>query len=805
MIKNYFKTAIRFLLKNKTFSFINIAGLAIGTVCCLYIVLFVKEEYSYDKHHKDVDHIYRLNTDLIVSGDAHRNATSSPPIAPAMKKDFGEVQQFTRVVSTINVNQHLLRYKEKSFYEKNALFADSTFFDVFTYHFVYGTPANALTEPYSVVLLKSVADKLFGDEDPVGKTIEMDNSYGKQDFKVTGVVDERFGKTHIHANLFITMNSGGIGEYVRTNNTWAGNNFAFSYVKLNPLADAEALEKKLPAFLIKYGGEQLKESGMQKKLLLQPVTSIHTTAGFKNEMDKTVGPSFLYILLVIAAMVQLIACINFMNLSTARATKRAKEVGVRKVIGASRKELIKQFLGESLLLSFVAMLIALPLLWLALPHLNDITRATISVSLFLDYQIWLLLLGLLLITGILAGSYPAFYLSAFQAIKVMKGNFTSYISAAGIRRSLVVFQFVLSICLIIGIIVIYSQLRYIKNRDLGFEQNQQLVFTFHTQETKGKAPLFMEQLRQLPEIKAVSRANNYVSQFVFNDMGVHLAGGDMAHTSDAQFMITDEYFVKATGIKMVSGRDFRIHDSTRVLINETLAKQLGLEPATAVGTRLYSEHTDENLVFEVAGVMKDFNYNSLHNDVKPFMLVYGPSEYHPNVIVNAGTDNYQALLGKIKTVWSQHLPSVPYEYVFLDEQVQKQYETEITFSRIINSFTLIAILISCLGLFGLATFSAEQRTREIGIRKVVGASGSAIVTLLSKDFLKLVAIAIVIASPVAWWAMSKWLEAFAYRVPVSWWMFAMAGGLAIFIAMATVSFQAIRAAVANPVKSLRTE
>jgi putative ABC transport system permease protein len=315
----------------------------------------------------------------------------------------------------------------------------------------------------------------------------------------------------------------------------------------------------------------------------------------------------------------------------------------------------------------------------------------------------------------------------------------------------------------------------------------------------------MTALRQLPEVKAVSRANNYLSQFVFNDMTIHTAGGTMANGTDAQFMRSDEYFVKASGIKMISGRDFRLHDSTRILINETLAHRLGLDPATAPGTRVYSEQDDGNIILEIAGVMKDFNYNSLHSEVRPFMLAYSPDQNQPHIIVNTATDNYKMLLGKIETVWKQFLPTVPFEYAFLDDQIQKQYESELTFSRIINSFTIIAILISCLGLFGLATFSAEQRTREIGIRKIVGASGSSIVALLSKDFLKLVTIAIVIASPIAGWTMSKWLEAFAYRIPVSWWMFAMAGGIAILIAVITISFQAIKAAVANPVKSLRTE
>ncbi len=809
MLKNYFKTTFRNLWKNKTYSLINIVGLAIGTLCCLYILLYVEDQYSYDKHHKDVRTIYRVNTVLELSGDRNSNATSSPPIVPAMKNDFGEVLQFTRVVPAISVKQHLLRYKERSLYEKEILFVDSTFFDMFTWHFVNGSASKALADPYSAVISKATAGKLFGKDDPVGKMIEIDNAYGKHDFKVTGVVDEELGKSHIRANMFITMNSGGIGEFVRTNDAWAGNNFASSYVKLHPQATAAALESKLPAFLNKYGQQQLKDLGMKKQLHLQSVSSIHTTTGYEHELSKTVSPSFLSILLLIATLIQVIACINFMNLSTARASTRAKEVGVRKVIGAGKRDLVRQFLGESFLLSCIGIIIALPLLWLALPYLNQLTQADIQLQFFTDYRLWLVIAGLVTITGLVAGSYPAFYLSAFQAIKVIKGNFTNHVSAAGIRRSLVVFQFVLSIVLIAGIVIIYSQLSYMKNKDLGFEKGQQLVFTFHTDDTKNKMQALMDDMRKLPEVKAVSKANNYPSQFVFNDMNFYAPGGNMNTAEDIQFMLTDENFVKTNGIKIISGRDFGLYDSNRVLVNETVVKRLGLNVETAPGTRLYSQRGQgaENLFsVEIAGVMKDFNYNSLHENVRPFMLRYAPeSDALSHVIVSVNSKDYKSLLSKLESAWHKNIPSVPFEYAFLDDEVQKQYETEITLSKIINSFTLMAILISCLGLFGLAAFSAEQRKKEIGVRKVIGATVPGIVRLLSKDFLKLVMIAFIIAIPIVWWAMNQWLEGFAYRIQVSWWMFALAGLIAFAIAIITVSSQAIRAAIANPVKSLRTE
>jgi putative ABC transport system permease protein len=769
-------------------------------------VLYINDQYSYDKQHKDVADIYRITTLWTVQGEKNNWGTVTAPVAPTMKSDFSEVAQYTRMVPAIGIDHHLLTYKDKSLYESDAVFADSTLFDVFNFHFDNGDPKTALVNPYAVVLLKPTADKLFGKEDPIGKIIQVDNAYGKHDFTVTGVVDESLGKSHIHANFFMSMNSGGFGSFVSKDKSWAGNNVVISYVKLQPHTNIAALEKRLPAFLEKYGQAQLTKLGMAKELHLQPVRAIHTSPGFRGlELTKPVSPAFLYVLMLIAVLIQVIACINFMNLSTARASKRAKEVGVRKVIGAERKDLVKQFLGESFMLSLIGVLIALPLLIAVLPYLNQITQADIRLSLLTDYRLWLMLTATVVITGLVAGSYPAFYLSAFQAIKVIKGNLTNHVSAAGIRRSLVVFQFVLSIVLITGIIVINSQLNYIKNKDLGFEKDQRLVFSFHTGDAIDKMPAFIDDMRRLAEVKTVSRANNYPGQPVLYDLHLFLEGGNIATAPDASLVEADEYFVRATGIKMAAGRDFRAFDSGKVIINESLAKKLNLDVQKAAGTRLYSQTGNGSpLVFEIAGVMKNYNHSTLHDEVKPLFMLYS-SEGGSEIVVHTNSKNYKSLLAKIAAVWHSNLPAVPFEYAFLDEEVQQQYKAEIVLSNIINSFTLMAVVISCLGLFGLAAFSAEQRSKEMSVRKILGASVPGIAGLLSKDFLKLVGIAIVIATPIAWWTMNNWLQAYAYRVTISWWMFALSGGIAVVIALLTVSFQAIRAAVANPVNTLRSE
>ncbi|WP_214071621.1 ABC transporter permease [Mucilaginibacter sp. dw_454] len=803
MFKNYLKVSLRFLLKNRFFSLINIVGLAIGTLCCMYILLYVQEQYSYDHHHKDAKNIYRITTSTTFAGDSKNMATASPPIASAMKSDFPEVIQYTRVIRTLGIKEHLISYQEKSFYEEGAFMVDSTFFDVFTYHFVKGSPSNALTEVNSIILLKPVADKLFGKVDPIGKVITMDDADGKNNFRVTGVVDESAGKSQLSANMFIRINRNGYGGNMLTNNSWAGNNFAQSFVKLRAGASASALEKKLPAFLDKYGKEQLKSTGMTKVLHLQPLLTIHTTTGYEAEEGKITSSSFLYVLILIAVLIQVIACINFMNLSTARASKRAKEVGVRKVIGAGKYDLITQFLGESFLLAFISVVIALPLLWLVLPYLNQITQANIQLTLLSNPTLWLMLLALVLITGLVAGSYPAFYMSAFMAIKVIKGNFNNQVSASGLRRSLVVFQFVISIILITGIIIIYSQLNYIKNRDLGFNKDQQIILTFHTNETQKRMDALAIDLQQLSEVRSISRTSNTFGANEYFDWEVYLPGTNPAEGIDQQNLYTDENFVKTMGVKIIGGRDFMKNDSGKVLINETLAKRLAINPVKALGTKLLAQ---DDRKYEIAGVVKDFNYKSLHDNLSAFMIIYAPKANEVNsLIINTNSKNYESFLANVQRIWHKNLPQTPFDYTFMTDKMQKAYETDIVLSHIINSFTLIAILISCLGLFGLAAFSAEQRNKEIGIRKVLGASVSGIVHLLSKDFLKLVIISFVIASPITWWAMNKWLQAFVYRVNISWWMFAMSGVIAIIIALFTVSFQAFKAAIANPVKSLKSE
>jgi putative ABC transport system permease protein len=777
MFKNYLKTSLRFLTRNKGFTLINVAGLSIGTFCCLYILLYVRDQFSYDLCFTRSGDMYRVVSQVgeTRSGSPRMQATTTPPVGPALAADFGQSLSFTRVVPTIGSDQHLLLYKDKVVTEKNAYLVDPNFFDLFDFHFSAGSADQALNVPNGIVLSKEVADKLFETDDPSGKAMEdplgkmilIKNGYGDIVFKVTGVIDESYGKSSIQAGIFFRMDPENFHWLL--DNSWVSHNIVYTFIRLKPGVEAREVEEKLPDFLTRHTGVPTGQSGNKPALHLQPIHDIHTSGEYEGEMGKTVSGFFLDLLIGIAILIQLLACVNFMNLATARASKRAKEVGVRKIIGAGETGLVVQFLGESLMLSVLAELITMPLLASLLPWLNQLTGADIQRTLFTDPAVWLMLAVVGGVTGILAGSYPAFYLSAFQATKVLKGDFSSHVSISSLRRCLVVFQFVLSIVLISSVVIIRRQLDYVQSRDMGFTKDDEIVFNFYTYATKKTAVYFSLGLRQLPEVTEVSQTDNYPGGFHYVDEHIYLPGASAGAAVSVQ----------------------------------TLAQRLDLDPAKAWGRTVVSV---TGVKYRIAGVLKDFNYQSLHDQISPFMLVYKLNRFDFNhLIVRARSSKYASLLHNMQLLWKRRVFMAPFEYSFLSEDVKRMYETEFIMSRIISSFTVFAIFISCLGLFGLAAFSAEQRTKEIGIRKIVGASVLRIVRLLSSDFFTLICLAFLVAVPITWWIMNRWLNVFAYRIEISWWMFALSGGAAIIIAMAVVTYQAAKAAVINPVKSLRAD
>ena len=806
MLRNYLRIAFRNLQKYKSFSIINIFGLTLGTACCLYILLYVKDEYNYDRHHEDVDQIFRVATDVGKPGDLLKLASCSPPIPGTMKRDFAEIEEATRFVVMFTDNRKVFRVDDKVHYETDGVYADSSFFNVFTYDFIYGSPHRALANPYDVVLSEQTALSFFGDVDPVGKTFEMDTDEGRQNLKVTGVFSKNLGKSHIQANYFLAMDSGGAGSFAVISQEWVGNNFTHSYVKLSPNASAASLEAKLPEFMDRYAGESLKDQEVQKILSLQPIASIHTTPGRVAEPGNPVSPMLLFILLGIAGLIQLIACINFMNLSTARATRRTKEIGIRKVIGAQRESIIWQFLSESVIFAFFAVFIAVPLITFLLPTLNQLTGVELSANFLMDQRVWLGIVLFGLFTGLLAGSYPAFYLSNFRPLEVLKNTTRHLGGHVNLRQALVVFQFVLTIALISCVIIIQEQLRFIQQQELGYDPDQKIVLTFRTNDALRQAEAYRDAIQRIPGVEQVSRANNYPSQFVFNDLTLYEKGASVKEAKMVKFMRVDEYFVNTLGMELLQGRDLKQVDTLGgVLVNQALLRAFDIPETEAVGQRVLNGTQDYIEEMEIVGVIRDFNFNSLYNEVTPFMLVYDDRESNAQMIIRSETSDYSQLLGQLQRTWESQIPFVPFEYTFIDEAVQRQYEGDRRLSSILNSFTFLTILISCLGLLGLAAFTAERRTKEIGIRKVLGASVVGITAMISKEFLKLVLIAIVLSVPLAWWAMSNWLENFAYRVEIQWWMFVLAGLSAIVVAMLTVGYQSMKAALADPVWALRNE
>jgi putative ABC transport system permease protein len=805
MIRNYFKIAFRNLVHNKVFSSINIFGLAVGLATCLLIMLYIFDELSYDKHHVAADRIYRIAT---ATRDGNWAATAAP-IAQGLKTDFPEVEQVTRLLKFPNLEKMLLKYEQnkeqKHFFETNGYYVDSTFFQIFTYQFTYGNGQTALNRPNSLVLSETLAGKLFGSENPVGKVIKMGLPFGEFNYTVSGVF-KSVHKSHLDAHFFLSMRNGDIGGWVDQQKNWATNNIFHTYVKLRKEANASAFEQKLPAFINRHGEADLKALGVSKSLFMQAVPDIYLTSDLDNEISPNGSLTYLYIFGSIAVFLLLIACINFMNLSTARSEKRAKEVGVRKVMGAVKASLIRQFLGESLLMSLFALVLALVFIQLALPIFNELTQKNLTLSQNPVFVVWIAVVTL--VTGLLSGIYPAFYLSSFKPITVLKGRLINSISAITLRKSLVVFQFTISITLILGAMVIWQQLSYVQNQQLGFNKTQQIVVPLQNKQATSTYTALKNEVLKNPNVVSAASGSTYPGIESADDLLFYAEGKSVTEAVDIHFASVENDYIETLGLTLLHGRAFSQNftaDSSSIILNEAAIKELGYDAQTAVGKMVYFEWEKVQHPMQIVGVVKDFNYESLHQKIKPYGLTTTIGDKHRYLIANVRTKDYANLLAHFEQTWKKLNPETPFTYSFLDQDFQRNYEKEQLTSRIVVYFTLIAIVIACLGLFGLATFSAEQRTKEIGIRKVLGASVVGITTLLSKDFLKLVFISNGIAFPLAWWAMNQWLTEFAYRIEIQWWTFAIAGSLAVVVALLTISFQSVKAALMNPVKSLKSE
>jgi putative ABC transport system permease protein len=812
MLKNYFKVAFRGLTRNKAFSIINIFGLSIGLTTCLLILTYIVSESGYDRQNKDADLIFRvISQENTATNTEEKGWAGAPaPLAGGLKADLPEVAVSTRLLKFPMVDKMLLTAKtekdKKQFYETNGYYVDSTFFSVFTYDFRYGTAAACFQRPNSVVLSEELAQKLFGKENPVGRPVTVGLPFGNFEYTVSGVFLDRDRKSHIPAHFFLSMHNNDVGKWVQSMTNWATTTIFHTYIRLKATPDLAAFQRKLNADIDRYAAADLKAFGVHRHFALQPLTSIylHSNAGY--EIAPVGNATTLYILGSIAAFVLLIACINFMNLSTARSAKRAKEVGVRKVLGAEKRSLITQFLGESILMSGLALLLAVGLTRLLLPVFNSLVQK--ELRLFDEPAIWLGIAALTLVTGIIAGLYPAFYLSAFRPIAVLKGRLLNNFSALAIRKGLIVFQFTISICLVSAAIIVARQLDYLDSRPLGFKKDQQLVLPLQSQQAADNFVALKNELGKIPAVHSVTGGSSYPGIENINSLLFYGEGKTVHDVVSITTIEPEEDYLRTLGLTLLRGREFTRNstaDSTNIILNETALKQLGYDPETAIGRRIYYDFQGKHGTLQIIGIVRDFNFESLYNPIKPMAFTNLWPDKHRYLIANLSAANYSSLLAEVEAAWKRINSGVPFVYSFLDKDFQANYEKDQRASRIVGYFTFVTILIACLGLFGLSVFSAEQRTREIGIRKVLGASVTNISLLLSKDFLKLVAIAIFIASPLAWYGTNLWLQGFAYRIGVQWWLFLVAGGIALLIAWLTVSFQAIKAAIANPVTALRSE
>jgi putative ABC transport system permease protein len=806
MIKNYIKTAFRTLIKNKGFTAINVFGLALGLAACLLIVFYVFDELSYDRYNINADRIYRVNEDLKLGDNKVQYAVCMPPLAKTLKSDFPQVENTVRLKA--GGGMHVKKGNE-NILEYNMLFADPSIFDVFTLPIIYGNKAIALTDPNTVVITESTAKKYFNKVDVVGQNLITD---GNHVMKITAVIKDIPQQSHFHADFILSMASFPDSR----SNEWLRSDYN-TYVLMRKGADYKKLEAQFPQLLRRYSGDQMQaelkmsydkfeQSGSYFRMNMIPLTDIHLHSNQSGELSPNGTTQYVYIFSVIAIFILLIACVNFMNLSTARSSNRAREVGVRKVLGSARKYLVAQFLSESILITLLSVIIALVIAIGILPAFNNFSGKDIVVN--ATTLVWLIPVSILavLVIGFLAGLYPAFFLSAFKPIDVLKGKVSTGFKGGRLRSFLVVFQFSISIILIVGTLVVYNQLHYIQNRDLGYNRNQILVIQ-NAFELGGHEKTFKQEIKQLPGVENATLTGflpttQNRSTAIFYKQAV----ADPKQAIFPQTWNVDEDYVKTLGMKLAAGRNFSAQmpsDSSTVVINETAAKFLGF--TNAVNKIIYKSSGGATPTFKaytIIGVIKDFNFSSLRDNITPVILQLGDDT--GDLSLRVQTANLPALLSQIETKW-QGMSAAHFQYSFMNLDFDAMYRTEQRTGTIFIAFTILAIAIACLGLFGLAAYAAEQRTKEIGIRKVLGANVSLIVAMLSRDFIKLVCIAILISSPIAWWAMNKWLQDFAYRTNFQWWVIGVAGLTAIIIAFITISFQSFKAAVANPVKSLRSE
>lgn len=811
MFKNYFNIAVRSLTRYKFYSLLNILGLSIGLASFMLISLFVVDELSYDKHIPGWDRIHRINFQATLNGTDHNSATVGSPTAEALVNDYPEV------LESVRLNGHstwFIRKKEslQTFKEEYVLMADSNYFEFFGTELIYGNVKTALVRPNTIAISESIARKVFGEDNPLGETVVLDN---RIDYEVTAVYPDLPTSSHMRHDMLLSMST---FDWVR-NGHWLSTNFP-TYIKLKEGATAQSLESKFPGMIDRYCAplisqflnmnmDEFRESGNALNFTLIPMADIHLHSNLEGEIGANGDIKYVYIFSVVGLFILLLACINFMNLSTARSAKRAKEVGIRKVMGAYRNQLIGQFLSEAILLSLISFIIAYGLALLTIPAFNQISGKVLEMSSALSPGFLIPMLLIMLVVGLFAGSYPAFYLSSFRPVQVLKGKMAQGLKSGAIRSTLVVFQFSISIIMIIGTAIVFDQLSYIQNKKVGYDKDQ-VIIVEDTWLLREQARTFKNESARHANIISNTMTNFTVTGNYSNS---DLYFRSPAVASDESQVIREAHvdydFIGTMGIKLLGGRNFSKEfgtDSTAVLINEAAVRLFGYEDAISDKLYTYGGDQDEPTIegYNIIGVVKDFHFQSLKNSIEPLVIHFNEGANGRTLFKVSGND-VEGTLAHIQEAWEEVVPGQPFAYNFLDQKFKALYENEKRTGDVFGVFAFLSIFIACLGLFGLASFTAEQRTKEIGIRKVLGASIAGIITLLSKEFIKLVIIAFVIAAPVSYYFMDQWLTDFEYRTTLKPLTFIVSGVMALIIAWLTMGSQSYMAAKADPAKSLKDE
>lgn len=798
MFRNYFKVTIRSIRKNKLYAFVNIVGLTVGITGCVLIGLYVWNELSYDKFNSNADRIARVTMEYKSSGTVSAVAVTGTKVGPQMQRTFPQVETYIRCIKY----DRPVANGTKVFDEKNILYADADFFKVFSFKLLRGDAASVLNSANKLVLAESTAKKYFGNEDPVGKTLRFNDA---QDYEVTGIVADAPLNSQIQYNMVASFASLGASK---TEEWWSAN--YITYVLLHDATQFTGLQQQLNTYMQKVSNEEIKmDGGDYLAYNVQPLKQVHLQSSLDG-LEPNGNITYIYVLSIIAVLILLIACVNYTNLATAQSAGRSTEIGIRKVLGANRKELFRQFIGESFMLTMIALIVAVIASIALLPVFNGITGKTFTASLLLQPMPLMILLLLGVLVSFTAGAYPAFILSSQGLISILKSGVRTSGGGSAIRKSLIVFQFVISVFLIVATIVILQQIAFIQHKDIGYDKEQVLVLP-----VDNKTKLVYEPLKRAialnPNVLAVSGAYEDPTFVGWGD-GIEANNGKENKSLSVTAMPVDIDFIKTMGMHIVAGTDFSNADfslqdtsnnyanyRSTFILNEQAAKELGWTAEEAVGKTISRGSSGT-----VKAVIKDFNFLSMHNPIGPMVLFLDTSSVR-QMFVKIKAGNMAGTLQSLENIWKERVPHRPFNYHFLDEDFNALYVTEQRTANLFALFSGLAIALACLGLFALAAFTTVQRTKEIGIRKVLGASLSNITVLVSKEFIKLVFIAIAIASPLAWWASNSWLQNFAYRIDIGWWMFVIAGMLAVIIALGTVSYHAIKAAMANPVKSLKTE